>query len=104
MDDLFTVVVVFGKDQRFRRPLTRAIRKGAQQEAASEEATISLFRHKEIFRSDVDSLMSGETAEAASPVHRLHESPTGYPLAGWSLPGPASDSSTEYHSGGEEAV
>ncbi len=71
---------------------------------ASTGATMSFFRHKEIFRSDVDSFESGETAEAASPAHRLDESPAGYSLAGWSPPEPASASPTEGHSGGEEAV
>ena len=49
--------------------------------AVSAGATMSFFRHKEIFRSDVDSLKSGETAETASPAHRLDESPAGYSLA-----------------------
>jgi transposase InsO family protein len=72
--------------------------------AASTGATMSFFRHEEIFRSDVDSLHSGETAETASPAHRLDESPAGYSSAGWSPPEPASASPTEDHSGGEEAV
>jgi putative transposase len=72
--------------------------------AASTGATMSFFRHKEIFRSDVDSFESGETAETASPTHRLDESPAGYSLAGWSPPEPASASPTEGHSGGDEAV
>ena len=70
----------------------------------SAGATMSFFRHKEIFRSDVDSFESGETVETASPAHRLDESPAGYSLAGWSPPEPASASPTEGHSGGGEAV
>jgi transposase InsO family protein len=76
----------------------------AEKGAASAGATMSFFRHKEIFRSDVDSFHSGETAETASPSHRLDESPAGYSLAGWSPPEPASASPTEDHSGGEEVV
>jgi hypothetical protein len=65
---------------------------------------MSFFRHKEIFRSDVDSFTTGETVEAASRAHRLDESPAGYSLAGWSPPEPAFASPTEDNSGGEEAV
>jgi putative transposase len=72
--------------------------------AASTGATMSFFRHKEIFRSDVDSFESGETAETASPAHRLDESPAGYSLAGWSPPEPASASPAEHNSGEDEAV
>jgi transposase InsO family protein len=73
-------------------------------EAASGGATMSFFRHQEIFRSDVDHLHSGEPTEADSPDHRLDESPAGYSSAGWSPPEPASASPTEDHAGGEEAV
>jgi hypothetical protein len=72
--------------------------------AASTGARMSFFRHKEIFRSDVDSFESGETAETASPAHRLDESPAGYSLAGWSPPEPASASPTEDHAEGKEDV
>jgi transposase InsO family protein len=72
--------------------------------AASTGATMSFFRHKEIFRSDVDSFESGETAETASPAHRLDESPAGYSLAGWSPPEPVSASPAEHNSGEDEAV
>jgi len=73
-------------------------------EAVSLGATMSFFRHREIFRSDVDSLESGKPAETGSPAHRLDESPAGYSLAGWSPPEPASASPTEGHSGGEQAI
>jgi hypothetical protein len=56
--------------------------------AASSGASMSFFRHKEIFRSDVDSFKSRETAETASPALRLDESPAGYSSAGWSPPEP----------------
>jgi putative transposase len=73
-------------------------------EAASAGATMSFFRHKEIFRSDGGSWLSGEPTEAGSPAHRLDESPAGYSSAGWSPPEPASASPTEDDSGGQEAV
>jgi len=47
-------------------------------------ATMSFFRHEEIFRSDVGSRMGREPAESGSPDHRLDESPAGYSSAGWS--------------------
>ena len=64
-------------------------------QAAPAGARMSFFRHQEIFRSDVNSFKSGETAETASPAHRLDESPAGYSSAGWSPPEPASASPTE---------
>jgi transposase InsO family protein len=70
----------------------------------SQGATMSFFRHEEIYRSDVGSRTEGEPAETGSPDHRLDESPAGYSLAGWSPPEPASASPTEDHCGGEEAV
>jgi hypothetical protein len=73
-------------------------------EAASAGATMSFFRHKEIFRSDVDHLHSGEPTEADSPAHRLDESPARYSSAGWSPPEPTSASPTADHSGREEPV
>jgi len=69
--------------------------------AVSRGATLSFFRHEEIFRSDVSSLHCGEPAATGSPAHRLDESPVGYSLAGWSPPEPASASPTKGHSGGE---
>jgi len=72
--------------------------------AVSAGATMSFFRHEEIFRSDVDSLHSGEPAQASSPAHRLDESPAGYSLVGCSPAEPASASPTEDHFGGEHTV
>lgn len=72
--------------------------------ATSQGATLSFFRHKEIYQSDVGSQSEGEPAETGSPDHRLDESPTGYSLAGWSPPEPASASPAEDHCGGEEVV
>jgi len=44
-------------------------------------ATMSFFRHKEIYRSDGDSLNIGKPAETGSPDHRFDESPAGYSSA-----------------------
>ena len=67
----------------------------------SNGASMSFFRHEEIYRSDVGSLSNGKPTEAGSPDHRLDESPAGYSSAGWSPPEPASASPTEDHSGGD---
>jgi putative transposase len=61
----------------------------------SQGATLSFFRHEEIYRSDVGSKTEREPAETDSPDHRLDESPGGYSSAGWSPPEPASASPTE---------
>jgi putative transposase len=50
----------------------------------SQGATMSFFRHEEIYRSDVGSKTEGEPAEPGSPNHRLDESPAGYSSAGCS--------------------
>jgi hypothetical protein len=63
-------------------------------------ATMSFFRHEKIYRSD----LNGKPTEADFPDHRIDESSTGYSLAGWSPPEPASASPTDQHSGKEEAI
>jgi len=68
--------------------------------ATAAGATMSFFRHAEIYRSDREK----EPAETGSLDHRSDESPTGYSLAGWSPPEPASASPAEDHSGGNEDV
>jgi transposase InsO family protein len=50
----------------------------AQVEATSAGATMSFFRHQEIYRSDGQFLIDGKPTEAGSPDHRLDESPVGY--------------------------
>jgi len=72
--------------------------------ATSQGATMSFFRHEEIYRSDGQFLIDGKPTEAGSPDHRLDESPAGYSSAGWSPPEPASASPTEDDSGGDEVV
>ena len=91
--------IASGSTQRWATGRRKSSSRPLNQAATSAGATMSFFRHKEIFRSDVDSFDSGETAETASPAHRLDESPAGYSLAGWSPPEPASASPTEDHSG-----
>jgi putative transposase len=76
----------------------------AELEATSAGATMSFFRHEEIYRSDGQFLIDGKPTEAGSPDHRLDESPAGYSLAGWSPPEPASASPTDDDSGGDEVV
>jgi transposase InsO family protein len=112
IDDLRTNIEAFIDQYYNRQRLHSALgyrppeefEQASNQAVTSSGATMSFFRHEEIFRSDVNSLHNGETAETASPPHRLDESPAGYSLAGWSPPEPASASPTEVHSGGEDAV
>jgi len=73
-------------------------------EATSAGASMSFFRHEEIFRSDVSAGLNREPTEAGSPDHRRDESPAGYSLAGCSPAEPASASPAEDHSGEEEAI
>ncbi len=56
---------------------------------------MSFFRHREIYRSDAQSLIHGKPAEAGSPDHRFDESPADYSLTGWSPPEPVSASPAE---------
>jgi hypothetical protein len=70
----------------------------------SQGATMSFFRHEEIYRSDVGSEVEGEPARTDSPDHRLDESPAGYSSAGCSPAEPASASPAEDHSDEEEGV
>jgi transposase InsO family protein len=67
-------------------------------------ATMSFFRHAEIYRSDVGLRVNGKPVETGPPAHRLDESPAGYSSAGWSPPEPASASPADVHSEGDETV
>jgi len=60
--------------------------------AVSPSATMSFFRHPEIYRSEGAAMASGEPGEPGSPAHRLDESPAGYSLAGCSPAEPTSAS------------
>jgi transposase InsO family protein len=67
-------------------------------------ASMSFFRHEEIYRPMWDSSWRSLGATtAAAPTHRLDEFPAGYSSAGWSPPEPASASPAEDHSGGDES-
>jgi hypothetical protein len=68
----------------------------AQQGAASGAATMSFFRHGEIYRWDEKQEQgNGELLSSSSPPHHhIDESPVGYSSAGWSPPEPASASPT----------
>jgi hypothetical protein len=73
--------------------------------AVSRGASMSFFRHEEIFRPMWDSSWRNLGATtAAAPTHRLDEFPAGYSSASWSPPEPASASPTEDNSEGAEAV
>ncbi len=49
--------------------------------ASSAGATMSFFRHQEIYRSDGQFLIDGKPTETGSPDHRLDESPAGFSIA-----------------------
>ena len=76
----------------------------ASQATSSTGATISFFRHAEIFRSDGGLRSAGERAKTSSPAHRLDESPAGYSLAGWSPPEPAAASPAEHDCEQDERI
>jgi transposase InsO family protein len=67
-------------------------------------ATMSFFRHKEIYRSDVGSTAEGDPAQTGSPDHRFDESPAGYSSAGCSPAEPTSASPAEDHCEGNETA
>ena len=71
-------------------------------ETVSQGATMSFFRHREIYQSDAASKAKGKPAETGSPDHRLDESLTGYSSAGCSPAEPASASPDRGHCGAEE--
>src|SRR6185503_15827746 len=49
-----------------------------QIKTTSAGASLSFFRHREIYRSDGEALKNGKPTKAGSPAHRLDESPAGY--------------------------
>jgi Integrase core domain len=63
----------------------------------SAGATMSFFRHEEIYQSDVGSNSSGERPKSGPPAHRSDESPAGYSLASCSPAELASASPAEGH-------
>jgi transposase InsO family protein len=67
----------------------------AEQGAASGAATMSFFRHGEIYRCNGQPERgNGELLQSSSPPHPIDESPVGYSLPGWSPPEPDSASPT----------
>jgi hypothetical protein len=66
-------------------------------------ATMSFFRHGEIYQSDVGN-SSGERPKSRSPAHRSDESPAGYSSASCSPAELASASPAERHPEGDEEV
>jgi hypothetical protein len=102
LDDLRTSIQAFIEQYYNRLRLHSALAyqppeefEQAASSAGSHGATMSFFRHPEIFQSDVRFLLNGEPTEGDSPDHRLDESPAGYSLAGWSPPEPTSASPAE---------
>jgi putative transposase len=69
----------------------------------SAGATMSFFRHGEIYQSDVGN-SSGERPKSRPPTHRSDESPAGYSSASCSPAELASASPAERHPEGEEKV
>ena len=77
----------------------------AESKTMYDGATMSFFRHEEIFRPMwVSSSGSLGATTAAAPTHRHDEFPAGYSSAGCSPAEPASALPTEDHSEGREAV
>jgi len=72
--------------------------------AAEAAASMSFFRHEEIYRSDGERLKNGESVEPGSPAHRLDESPAGYSSAGCSPAEPASASPADSEINGESTT
>jgi transposase InsO family protein len=70
----------------------------------SAGATMSFFRHGEIYQSDERGASSGERPNSRPPAHRPDESPAGYSSASCSPAELASASPAEGQPEGEEAV
>ncbi len=70
----------------------------------SNGATMSFFRHREIYQSDERGYNSGERPKGRPPAHRPDESPAGYSSASCSPAELVSASPAEDHPEGEEAV
>jgi putative transposase len=68
----------------------------------SQGASMSFFRHREVYQSDAASKAKGKPVETGPPDHRFDESPTGYSSAGCSPAEPASASPDADHCGAEE--
>jgi putative transposase len=71
---------------------------------SSAGATMSFFRHEEIYQSDQGRKRNGERPKGRPPTHRSDESPAGYSLASCSPAELASASPAERHPEREEEV
>jgi transposase InsO family protein len=69
---------------------------------ACSTASMSFFRHGEIYHPMGSGSKCGEPASTSSPAHRYDESPAGYSLAGCSPAEPASASPAAYDLQGEQ--
>jgi hypothetical protein len=77
----------------------------AQTGLNSAGATMSFFRHEEIYQSDEGRKRSGERPKSPPPpAHRSDESPAGYSLASCSPAELASASPAEHHPEREEEI
>jgi putative transposase len=65
--------------------------------ASSVGPSMSFFRHREIYQSDVGANSSGGRPQSRPPAHRSDESPAGYSLASCSPAELASASPAEHH-------
>ncbi len=72
--------------------------------ASSAGATISFFRHREIYQSDVGGNSSGERPKSRPRAHRNDESPADHSSASCSPAELASASSAETHSERDEQI
>ena len=77
--------------------------KAAQADTGSMAATMSFFRHREIYRADRKRNKSRKPTGVGFPAHRFDESPAGYSLAGCS-PEPTSASPADGDIKEEESV
>jgi putative transposase len=76
----------------------------ASTKANAAAATMSFFRHGEIYRSDERENKNGERSSSRPPAHRPDESPAGYSSASCSPAELASASPAGRHPEGEEEV
>ena len=76
----------------------------AQADTVSMAATMSFFRHREIYRSDRKRNKRRKPTEVGFPAHRFDESPAGYSLAGCSPAEPTSASPADGDIKEEESV
>jgi hypothetical protein len=112
LDHLFANIEAFIEPYYNRRRLHSALgyrppeefERDASPAIHSAGATMSFFRHGEIYQSDEESESSGERPNSRPPAHRPDESPTGYSSASCSPAELASASPVRCHPEEEGAV